>query len=26
MQISFKSVGIFVMIHSKTWQAQLGNC
>jgi len=26
MQISFKSVSIFVMIHGKTWQAQLENC
>ena len=26
MQISFKSVRIFVTIHGKTWQAQLGNC
>jgi len=26
MQISFKSVRIFVTIRGKTWQAQLGNC
>ena len=26
MQISFKSVQIFVMIIGKTWQVQLGNC
>jgi len=26
MQISFKSVQIFVTIRGKTWQAQLGNC
>jgi len=26
MQISFKSVQIFVTIHGKTWQAQLEYC
>ena len=26
MQISFKSVRIFVTIREKTWQAQWGNC
>ena len=26
MQVSFKSVRIFVTIRGKTWQVQLGNC